>query len=325
MQEVVEGDRGDDGATEQKHDALRPALHDNLLVLHGGGFVLHRPRHEKRGNDVVHDRRYEQGKERPEVYESALPDHQGRDVSKGTEGAARVRRYHDIDAGDADKARVAAPDGQHHGTHHQRRGQVVDDRGQEEADDASDPEELAEAETSAHEPGAQRVEDPPLAHRVDVGHRAQQEQEEFGELDQEMSDGLVGFALDTADCILGGDDRPDHTRREDDRHRFSKVREFLDDDERVRHDEYHDSRDSDPMSREIHIASLQSGTDRVTPAAHARGQSTRVLYEQVCQTRTVSATTHWCLVLLKGALAATTAYSVAVISPSLRVSSLFSR
>ena len=189
---------------------------------------------------------------------AALPHHQGRDVPERAEGAARIRRHDNIDAGDTDEPPVAASDGQDHRAHHQRCREVVDEGRQEEADDAGDPEQLPVAETLAHEPGAQRIEDPPLAHRIDIGHRAQQEQEEFAELDQELLDCLVGLMVVAAKGILRGDDRPDHARREHDGHGFSEVREFLDDDKGVRHDKNRDSRESDPMRREIHSAPLKS-------------------------------------------------------------------
>ena len=196
---------------------------------------------------------------------AALPDHQRRDVPERAERAAGVRRHDDIDTGDTDKPPVALANGQHHRAHHERRGQIVDDGRQEKADDTRDPEEPAVTETPAHEPGAQCVEDPPLAHRIDVGHRAQQEQKEFAELDQEMFDGLMGLMVEAAHGILGGDDRPDRARREHDGHGFSQVRELFDDDEGVRHDKNRDGRESDPMRREIHNASLQSCADPRPP------------------------------------------------------------
>ena len=85
-------------------------------------------------------------KKSPKLHHTFLPDHEGRDVAKGTKRTARVGRDHHIDAGRADESSVACSHGHHDGAHHQRRRQIIRDRGYEKRQHAGQPEHCTKGE-----------------------------------------------------------------------------------------------------------------------------------------------------------------------------------
>ena len=252
VQKVVEGYGGRHGAAEQEHDAPGAAPHHHLFVGDVRCRLLDEERHDNGRDDVVDHRGNEQREEGPEVDDAPLPDHQSGDVAERAESAAGIRRDHDVHAADADEAPVAVAHRQHHRAHHQRRGEVVDDGREEEADDAGDPEKLPVTETVPDEPGAQRIEYAPVAHRVDVGHGGEQEEEQFAELDEEVAHRLLGCVGHVAAGVLLGDKSPDDSGAQHHRHRFPQVREFFGDHKGIGEDENSDYGDSDPVRSKIH-------------------------------------------------------------------------
>ena len=81
------------------------------------------------------------------MHDAFLPDHEGRDVAKGAKRAACVGSDHHIDAGRGDESSVACPHGHDHSPHHQRRRQVIRDRGYEERQHAGQPEHRTEGQS----------------------------------------------------------------------------------------------------------------------------------------------------------------------------------
>ena len=120
--------RRGNGEQEQCDDASGTALH---VYPHRGRLrpdIGYREVHQGGRYHEVHHRRDEEVEEGPEGDDPLLLDHQGRDVAKGTECAPGIGSNHNVNTGQTDKARLLVADGQHHGAHNQRGGEVIGDR-----------------------------------------------------------------------------------------------------------------------------------------------------------------------------------------------------
>jgi len=81
---------------------------------------------------------------------------------------------------------LPTPDRHDLGAHHERCGQIVDDRAEDEGKPSHQPEELPVGELQADQLGPQRLEDAPLLHRVDVGDRHDQKQHQLTIVDDRV-------------------------------------------------------------------------------------------------------------------------------------------
>jgi hypothetical protein len=88
----------------------------------------------------------------------------------------------------------------------------------QESEGPRDPEQRPIRQLAAHEPVAQRIEYIALAHRIYVGHRRQQEEEQLGKFEYEFLHRLLGLVHHPALRIPVADHCPDDAGREN--HRF---------------------------------------------------------------------------------------------------------
>ena len=186
MEELFERNGGGDRQSEQTGDDQRTRLQLDFFIFIIGDwrFIRNRKLHDRGRHDKIHYGRDEQREEIKEVSLAILPHHERGDVAKWAECTAGVCRADEVNETQGDEFGAVDPDGHHHRTDQQGGCQVICHGGQEEGDDAGDPKQLAIAETAIDEPCAEGFEHIALGHRVDVGHRHEQEQHQFGEFAQ---------------------------------------------------------------------------------------------------------------------------------------------
>jgi hypothetical protein len=186
-----------------------------------------------------------------EAQPALLPYHQRRDISERRENTACVGRDHDDDAAKHDELIIADADGHHHGAHHERGGQIVDDRAENERQPADQPEKLPIREAQADELCSKRVEDAPLLHRVHVRDGHDQEQHQLAVvLDHMLCGGLERRAL-AIHGIGNAEQRPDEARGQHDRLRFAQLNGLLDDHEPVGDEEDQERQVADRVPRQV--------------------------------------------------------------------------
>ena len=138
-----------------------------------------------------------------------MPDHQCGDVAKGTERTAGVGADHDVDTGDRHELRLTRTDGQNHRTHNQRGCQVIRDRRDEEGQNTRQPEQCPVAKAFFDQPFTQRVENAALQHGVDVGHRYQEEEEQFSVFEEVVTNGFLDRVRHVVTAVSNRDQDPD--------------------------------------------------------------------------------------------------------------------
>ena len=251
VQKVVEADRRQDRNAEQANDDAGAALDPDLFVQGFWHLVRYREIHDRGRHRVVDDRRHEQREESGEFDMAGLPDHQRRYVAERRKRTAGIRGDDDVDTAEADESIVTLADRHDHGAHDQRGRQVVDDRRKKKTDDAGNDEQLAETEAALHEPGPEALEHASLRHRIDIGHRRQQEQEQLRKLHQEAADRLLGRVFDAVLRVHQGNQSPDQTGGENHRLRLAQVRVLLGNHEAVCQHEQADGCKADPGRRQV--------------------------------------------------------------------------
>ena len=180
-----------------------------------------------------------------------LPDHQRGDIAERRDDAARIGGHHDDDAAHDDELVIADSDGHHHRAHDERRGQIVDDRTEDERKPPDQPEKLPIGEPPVDESGPQHVEDAPLLHRVHIRDRHHEEQHQLAIVEDHMLGG--GFERGTLP-VHGIDDaeqRPDEASRQHDGLRLAQLNDFLDGHESVGSEEDQERQKADGMLRQI--------------------------------------------------------------------------
>ena len=102
----------------------------------------------------------------------------------------------------------------------------------------------------------------PFFQGIDIGHRRQQEEEEFDVLRQVMHDRGMGLIRFTEGLIREGDQDPDDSGGDNDRLAFAQVELFLHDDHRVSNNKEDQGKDRRTAAGQI---------DDFTPAGRRQG------------------------------------------------------
>ena len=122
---------------------------------------------------------------------------------------------------------IVATNGHDHGAHEQGGGEIVGQRRDEKGQAAREPEQLAQAEATAHHPGTQGIEHQPVFHGIDIGHGHQQEQHELGVFQQIAPRRLLGGVGHAMNTVFQCDHAPDDAGGQDHRLGFTQLGEFL--------------------------------------------------------------------------------------------------
>ena len=234
MQEVVHAHGHRNGQAKQSDHHIATRLDHRTQLQTGRLGVRNGKGHDRGRHQPVDERGQEKCEELPESHHTLLPDHQRRDIAKGTEGAAGIGRHHDIHAAHGDEARIAGTDRDHHCAHHQCRRQVVEDRGEKKCQHTAYPEQRTWPKAPADEPVPDGVEDAALLHGVHIGHRRQQEQQQLRiSLDLDSQD--LGYTRHPRACVGNCHQHPDDPGHDDHGLGFAQVGELFGDDEGVGH------------------------------------------------------------------------------------------
>ena len=220
VQEVLEGNRRGDGCGEQQDHSPPAGFYPDGFPAALGHGLWNREIHQGRGHEIVDRRRDEENEELLETDFAFLPNHQRRDIAERRERSAGIGGDHHADAAEREESRRISPQGDHDRADDKRRRQIVEERRQEERDNAGDPEKLPVAQAPSEQPRAQSVKKAALLHRVDIGHRHDDEEKNFREF---FNDALGQFVWELGSIRARnakGDKRPDQPGRYDDRLRF---------------------------------------------------------------------------------------------------------
>ncbi len=173
-------------------------------------MARHHQAHQDGRDQKIEQGGNKQGEELAKLHLARLPHHQGGDIAKGTERPSGVGGDHYVDAGKIDKTPITIGHLQHHGAHQERSGQVVCHRRNTKSKPTGQPEQGAQVKAGSHQPGTQGIEQPPILHGVDIGHRHQQEQHQLGIFQQGMAEGLFGCRAHPLSLVGDTDQDPDH-------------------------------------------------------------------------------------------------------------------
>ena len=156
------------------------------------GFAFgHVARKQPRGQQPTGDRRNEEKEKVDELPFARGPGHQGRNVAEGTPGTSRVGGDDDVDGTGDQEMGLGLVDRKEDRREDQRRGEVVGDRRDEKGEQSSQPKELFVAVAPGDQLVFEHVKNPPFDQRLDVGHRHEEEEEDFGDLQNQLLHLLV--------------------------------------------------------------------------------------------------------------------------------------
>ena len=99
MEEVVEGDSGNNSAEEQEHNPLGTQLHFDCFTRGIWSFLGNSQTHDDCWNQPVHQRWTKNSEEFYKINLTLFPDHQCGDITERGEGTTGIGSNNDIDTG----------------------------------------------------------------------------------------------------------------------------------------------------------------------------------------------------------------------------------